>query len=141
VLEEAFARADKNGTRGAFGRIVEERSYFSSDLNHLSIKGHAKAAAVAWAALQRAARQSWTRSQYVLLGRLERDRGRERLSDQPGVAEWVVYSGRRALRHNEVENICQGVDSLALPAPLTGERWQLRAFEQHSCHPGAFRPS
>jgi hypothetical protein len=40
--------------RGAFGRIVNQREYVSSDLNHFSVKGHAKAAAVAWAALKRA---------------------------------------------------------------------------------------
>jgi hypothetical protein len=39
---------------GAFGRIVDRREYISRDLNHLSVKGHAKAAAVAWAALKRA---------------------------------------------------------------------------------------
>jgi hypothetical protein len=39
---------------GAFGRIVDKREYFSSDLNHFSVRGHAKAAAVAWAALKRA---------------------------------------------------------------------------------------
>jgi hypothetical protein len=39
---------------GAFGRIVNKREYVSSDLNHFSVKGHAKAAAVAWSALQRA---------------------------------------------------------------------------------------
>ena len=39
---------------GAFGRIVDRREYLSSDLNHLSITGHAKAAAVAWAAMRRA---------------------------------------------------------------------------------------
>lgn len=38
---------------GAFGRIVDKREYFSSDLNHFSVQGHAKAAAVAWAALKR----------------------------------------------------------------------------------------
>jgi hypothetical protein len=38
---------------GAFGRIVDEREFFTQDLNHLSIRGHAKAAAVAWAALRR----------------------------------------------------------------------------------------
>ena len=32
---------------GAFGRIVERRGYLSSDLSHLSVTGHAKAAAVA----------------------------------------------------------------------------------------------
>jgi hypothetical protein len=53
----------------------------------------------------------------------------------------AVTSGRRALRHDEVENICQRVDSTAFPAPPAWERWQLRAFEQHSCHPGAFRAS
>jgi hypothetical protein len=39
---------------GAFGRVVDKRSYVSWDLNHFSIKGHAKAAAVAWAAMRRA---------------------------------------------------------------------------------------
>lgn len=38
---------------GAAGNIVDKRSYVSSDLNHFSIAGHAKAAAVAWAAMQR----------------------------------------------------------------------------------------
>jgi hypothetical protein len=38
---------------GAFGRIVEEPEYLSRDLNHLSIRGHAKAAAVAWSAMRR----------------------------------------------------------------------------------------
>jgi hypothetical protein len=39
---------------GAFGRIVDRREYLSDDLNHFSIAGHAKAAAVAWAAMRRA---------------------------------------------------------------------------------------
>ena len=39
---------------GAFGRIVDRREYVSSDLNHFSVEGHAKAAAVAWAAMRRA---------------------------------------------------------------------------------------
>ena len=38
---------------GAFGSIVDKREYMSSDLNHFSIAGHAEAAAVAWAAMQR----------------------------------------------------------------------------------------
>jgi len=38
---------------GAFGRIVDRREYLASDLNHFSIQGHAKAAAVAWAAMRR----------------------------------------------------------------------------------------
>jgi hypothetical protein len=38
---------------GAFGRIIDRREYLSSDLNHYSITGHAKAAAVAWAAMHR----------------------------------------------------------------------------------------
>jgi hypothetical protein len=38
---------------GAFGRITDRRKYLSSDLNHFSIEGHAKAAAVAWAAMRR----------------------------------------------------------------------------------------
>ena len=39
---------------GAFGRTVDKAEYVSSDMNHSSIKGHAKAAAVAWTALRRA---------------------------------------------------------------------------------------
>lgn len=40
---------------GAFGRVIDKRQYISAtDPNHLSIRGHAKAAAVAWTALQRA---------------------------------------------------------------------------------------
>jgi hypothetical protein len=40
---------------GAFGRTVDKREYTSlTDLNHMSISGHAKAAAVAWAAMKRA---------------------------------------------------------------------------------------
>jgi hypothetical protein len=38
---------------GAFGSIIDKREYVSDDLNHFSIKGHAKAAAVAWGAMQR----------------------------------------------------------------------------------------
>ena len=38
---------------GAFGHIVDQREYVASDLNHFSIQGHAKAAAVAWAAMRR----------------------------------------------------------------------------------------
>jgi hypothetical protein len=39
---------------GAFGHVVDRREYIAGDLNHFSIKGHAKAAAVAWAAMGRA---------------------------------------------------------------------------------------
>lgn len=39
---------------GAFGDVVDKRSYLASDLQHLSIEGLAKAAEVAWGALQRA---------------------------------------------------------------------------------------
>ena len=39
---------------GAFGRIVDRRVYFGDDLNHLVVEGHARAAAVAWAAMRRA---------------------------------------------------------------------------------------
>jgi hypothetical protein len=46
-----FRRCRYDG--GAFGRIVDERAYWSRDLNHLSIRGHAKAAAVAWTELRR----------------------------------------------------------------------------------------
>lgn len=49
---ERFERCHYDG--GAFGRIVDQRSYWSSDFNHFSIEGHAKAAAVAWAGLRRA---------------------------------------------------------------------------------------
>jgi hypothetical protein len=48
---KVFGRCRYDG--GAFGRIVDERAYFSQDLNHLSTRGHAKAAAVAWEALRR----------------------------------------------------------------------------------------
>ena len=41
---------------GAFGRVIDKRQYISAtDPNHFSTRGHAKAAAVAWAAMQRAA--------------------------------------------------------------------------------------
>jgi GDSL-like lipase/acylhydrolase family protein len=39
---------------GALGDIVDRREYYSSDLNHLTVMGHAKAAAAAWAAMKRA---------------------------------------------------------------------------------------
>lgn len=39
---------------GAFGRVVVRREYLSSDLGHPSVKGHAKAASAAWAAMERA---------------------------------------------------------------------------------------
>jgi hypothetical protein len=39
---------------GAFARQVHRRAYVSEDLNHFSVAGHARAAAVAWAALRRA---------------------------------------------------------------------------------------
>ena len=38
---------------GAFGRVVDQREWISTDLNHFSLQGNAKAAAVAWAALNR----------------------------------------------------------------------------------------
>ena len=38
---------------GAFGRAVDRREWISDDLNHFSLEGNAKAAAVAWAALKR----------------------------------------------------------------------------------------
>ena len=37
---------------GAFGRIIDRRENLSSDLNHLSIAGHADQAAIAWATMQ-----------------------------------------------------------------------------------------
>jgi hypothetical protein len=46
-----FARCRYDG--GAFGNIIDKREYVSSDLNHFSIKGHAKAAATAWSAMKR----------------------------------------------------------------------------------------
>ena len=39
---------------GAFAGIVDRREYLSDDFNHLSIEGHAKAAAVTWNAMHRA---------------------------------------------------------------------------------------
>ena len=39
---------------GAFGRAVDKREYITEDLNHFSVRGHAEAAAIAWAALKRA---------------------------------------------------------------------------------------
>jgi len=39
--------------RGAFGRVVDRNAYITEDLNHFSVKGHAKAAAVAFAAMRR----------------------------------------------------------------------------------------
>ncbi len=39
---------------GAFGRVVNKRAYWDGGVDHLSIKGHAKAAAVACAAMKRA---------------------------------------------------------------------------------------
>lgn len=47
-----FPRCRYDG--GAFARQVHRRSYVSEDLNHFSVAGHAKAAAVAWAALRHA---------------------------------------------------------------------------------------
>jgi hypothetical protein len=38
---------------GAFGRQVDKNEQITEDLNHLSIKGAAEAAAVAWAAMKR----------------------------------------------------------------------------------------
>jgi len=39
---------------GAFGRILDRREYLSSDLNNLSITGHANAAAARLDAMRRA---------------------------------------------------------------------------------------
>jgi hypothetical protein len=39
---------------GAFGSIVDKPQYVGGDLNHLSVKGHAKAAEVAWDGMRRA---------------------------------------------------------------------------------------
>jgi lysophospholipase L1-like esterase len=39
---------------GAVGQIVDRREYYGPDLNHLTIEGHAKLAAAAWAAMRRA---------------------------------------------------------------------------------------
>ena len=39
---------------GAFGRIVDKRAYWNAGVDHFSIKGNAKAAAVAWTSLERA---------------------------------------------------------------------------------------
>jgi hypothetical protein len=40
--------------QGAFGDVVDRPEYLAPDLNHFSIKGHAQAAAVAWAAMKKA---------------------------------------------------------------------------------------
>jgi hypothetical protein len=47
-----FDRCHYDG--GAFGRVVDRPEYISSDGNHFSVQGHAKAAAVAWVAMRRA---------------------------------------------------------------------------------------
>jgi hypothetical protein len=47
---EAFPTCRYDG--GAFGRVVDRPEYISPDLSHFSVRGHAKAAAVAWSALQ-----------------------------------------------------------------------------------------
>jgi hypothetical protein len=58
--EAALATACKQVTicrydGGAFGRIVDRKEYVATnDPNHFSIRGHAKAASVAWAAMKRA---------------------------------------------------------------------------------------
>ncbi len=53
-LEAACERFDQcRYDSGAFGRVVDRREYISSDGNHFSVHGHAKAAAVAWAAMRR----------------------------------------------------------------------------------------
>ena len=49
---EQFNRCHYDGD--AFNSVAVRPEYYAFDLGHLSIKGHAKAAAVAWAALQRA---------------------------------------------------------------------------------------
>jgi hypothetical protein len=36
---------------GAFGNTVDRQTYISEDTNHFTVRGHAKAAAVAWAAM------------------------------------------------------------------------------------------
>lgn len=56
--EAAVAAACKNVATcrydgGAFGAVVDRRAYISHDLNHFSVQGHAKAAAVAWSALKK----------------------------------------------------------------------------------------
>jgi hypothetical protein len=55
ALESACAQYELCAyDKGAFGDIVEEPEDLAADFNHLSVHGQAKAAAVAWAALQRA---------------------------------------------------------------------------------------
>jgi hypothetical protein len=49
---DRFTRCRYDG--GAFGDIVEKPAYISRSLNDLSVQGDAKAAAVAWAAMQHA---------------------------------------------------------------------------------------
>jgi hypothetical protein len=38
---------------GAFGRQIDMHGFISEDVNHFSVKGHAAAAAVAWATMRR----------------------------------------------------------------------------------------
>jgi hypothetical protein len=55
ALESACAQYELCASdNGAFGNIVEAPADLSADFNHLSVRGQARAAAVAWAALQRA---------------------------------------------------------------------------------------
>jgi hypothetical protein len=47
-----FARCRYDG--GAFGKAPDRAEFVAPDLNHFSVKGHAQAAAVAWAAMKKA---------------------------------------------------------------------------------------
>lgn len=62
ALEAACEQAQRcSYDSGAFAGIVDRREYLSDDLNHLSIEGHAKAAAVTWNAMHRAGELPRTR--------------------------------------------------------------------------------
>lgn len=53
-LKAACARTPRcTDDGGAFGRQIDMHRFISEDLNHFSVKGHAAAAAVAWATMRR----------------------------------------------------------------------------------------
>ena len=54
VLERACEKVRRcTWDDGAFGNAVDRREYNTPDLNHFSVKGHAKAAARAWQAMRK----------------------------------------------------------------------------------------
>jgi hypothetical protein len=81
---------------GAFGRIVDKREYVApSDLNHFSIKGHAKAAAVAWAAMKRAGLVPRTRSAFSAPAE------EARVTTSPGKSGRIAFKPPRLSRGRE----------------------------------------